>query len=381
MVRKVVIAVDSFKGSLSASEAAAALAAGVRSVVRDAEVVEMPLSDGGEGFAELLCDHLGLQRVEVESVDALSRRLVGWYGLSKDGLRGVVDVASTIGLTHLSAAERNPMKCSSAGAGRVIAAALKRGVRELYVGLGGSATVDCGVGLLRELGYRFRDLRGDEVGVGGEALGSVAEIDGSGVMPELAECRIVVAVDVLGPLCGPKGAARLFGPQKGASAEDVEVLEEGVRNFARVVERSGGPSIDNLAGAGAAGGIGGGLCGLAGGEIRSGLDIFLEAVGFDAVLEGADLVITGEGRIDSQTLLGKVPSGVLRSAQRKGIPVVAVGGGVELGEELLQSGFEALVAATPEDMELSEALRPSVAKENLARAGAKIARQRLENEK
>lgn len=373
MSHKIVIAVDSFKGSLTSIEVAAALARGVHQAIPSAEVVEVPLSDGGEGFAELLTAALGGRREEVDVVDALGRPLRSWYGVARDGRMAIMDAASTVGLSLLTADERNPMKSSSRGVGRMVVEAMRRGAREIIIGLGGSSTVDCGMGALAALGYRFVTADGESVGEGGGALRRVDSIDESNIVPELVRSRLMVAVDVLNPLCGPQGAARLFGPQKGASAADVEKLEEGAHNFARIVKRHTRLSVENFAGAGAAGGMGAGFYALAGAEIRSGMELFCRTIGFDRILEGCELVITGEGCIDSQTLLGKVPSGVLRHAQSRHIPVVAVGGSVKWCDELAGSGFERILSATPKEMTLSEAMKSDVAIDNLQRAGEKIA--------
>lgn len=376
MSKRVVIAPDSFKGSLSAVEVAEALSEGILSVLPDCRVEMVPIADGGEGSAEIITHSMGGEMTSAEVRDPLGRTITAHYGILPNGV-AVIDVASAAGLTLLQKGEKDPLCTSSRGVGELIADALSKGCKALILGLGGSATNDCGVGLLTALGYRFLDHHEEEVTPSGGNLHLIEKIDPSHALPQLHSTPLTLAVDVRVPFCGEGGAARLFAPQKGATPSVVERLDEGMTHFAGVVERHCGVDIRNLAGAGAAGGIGGTLHALLGATIRSGAEVVLESVGFDERIEGCDLVITGEGCIDSQTLLGKAPSEVLGRAVGRGVATLAVGGSVKMCPELEQSDFAEIVIATPEDMPLEQALRPEVAKSNLRTAGLKIAKKRL----
>lgn len=376
---KVLIATDSFKGSLTSQEAGKALARGIWGVVPECEVDIVPIADGGEGTAEVLTGALRGEVVSVEVSDPFGRAITAQYGMAGDV--ALIDFASAAGLTLLSPEERNPLKTTSQGVGEMIIDALSRGARHIFLGLGGSATNDCGVGMLQALGCRFLDSEGREVvGCGGN-LHQIAAIDHTALDEQLEGVDVTLAVDVLSPLCGEGGATHTFASQKGATPEQVEVLEEGVCHLAHLLSEMWGGNITQLAGAGAAGGAGGGVVALAGARLRRGIDVVLEAVEFARRVQGADLVITGEGRIDAQTLLGKAPSGVLAVAKDAGVKVVAVGGSVAMTSELAESDFAEILAATPEDMPLQEALKREVAQGNLSRAGERIARRWLANGK
>lgn len=370
---KVTIATDSFKGSLTAQEATEALGEGVRSVVPECEVVCVPLADGGEGTAEILTEALRGERVEFTVSNPIGRPIVAHYGLC--GEVAFMDVAAAAGLTLLDTKE--PMRASSFGVGEIILDAITRGVRRVVVGAGGSATTDCGMGSLEALGFSFMDAEGCKLRGCGESLRSVAWIDSSGVSPLLEGARIEIISDVAAPLYGPMGAAQVFAPQKGANPEQVELLDAGLRHFAKVAREHTQRDMSEVAGAGAAGGFAGGLWAFVGAEIRRGVDVVLEAVEFDRRAAGSNLIITGEGRVDAQTLMGKLPSGVLERGRRMGVPVVAVGGSVEWSEEIEECGFGCIVAATPEGMPLEEALKSSVAADNLRRVGAELAERFL----
>jgi glycerate kinase len=243
------------------------------------------------------------------------------------------------------------------------------------MGIGGSATNDAGVGMLRALGFRFLDDEGRELRGGGEILEQIHKIDDSHICKELTECEFIVACDVTNPLYGKEGAAYIFAPQKGATPEMVERLDNGLRNFARVVEEFNGIQLHDMEGAGAAGGLGGGMAALLGAKLKRGIDMVLDVIQFDRMIEGSDLVITGEGCIDHQTIMGKAPSGVLKAATKQGIPTIAIGGSVVWCEELRSSGFAAIEACTPEGMPLDEAMSPTTAKENIICTAKRIAQR------
>ncbi len=379
MRRKITIATDSFKGSLTSAKATAALAEGVLSVCPTAIVEQIPLADGGEGSVEVLLGALGGRKVELILSDPLGRTIRGHYAILADGV-AVVEVAQAVGLGLLSPSERNPMVTSSRGVGQMIRHAIEvEDARRVVVCLGGSSTCDSGVGMIAELGFELFDSEGHRVEPLACNLTQVATIEATPFARELmiGGVEFEVAVDVMSPLCGPLGAARLFAPQKGASPSDVEALEEGLDHFAEVALRFSGRDMRSVEGAGAAGGMGGALWALLGATIYSGGELITQRCCFAQRAEGSALVITGEGRLDRQTMLGKLPSVVLHRAKGMGLAVVAVGGRVEWSEELLGAGFDQIVEATPEGMPLAEALKIEVAQDNLRRVGRQLAERWL----
>ena len=373
-MKKITVAVDSFKGSLSSREVAEAVARGVNSVLPQCEIRCVSIADGGEGTVEALVHTLRGEVVEVEVADPLMRRIMAHYGVVDGGTTAVMEMAAASGLPLLSEEERNPLKTTTYGTGEMIADALGRGCRKILMGIGGSATNDAGVGMMQALGFRFFDAAGEELSGGGEILSRIATIDDSGVMPQLREAEITVACDVTNPLYGDEGAAYVYAPQKGADRAMVEQLDRGLRNFAEVVRRHNGEDIASLAGAGAAGGLGGGFKALIGAKLERGVDMVLRAIRFDDIVSGSDLVITGEGRIDRQTVMGKAPSGVLRVAQSHNIPVIAIGGAVEMCEELEQSAFVAILPVVAGPIALERAMQRDVAAANVERTACQIAR-------
>ena len=373
-MRQITIAIDSFKGSLSSREAAEAFAEGFSTCHPDCVIRKVTIADGGEGTVEAIVETLGGKYITLEVHDPLMRPTKACYGLIDGGTTAVIEMASASGLPLLHPDERNPWLTSTYGTGEMIADAVNRGCRKFLIGIGGSATNDGGMGLLQALGYRFLDAEGELLEGRGATLGRVASIDGSRALAGLATSNFIVACDVTSPLCGPTGAAHIFAPQKGADAAMVERLDKGMRNYADVVEQFCGRNIANMAGAGAAGGLGGGLYALLGAELRPGIDMVLEAMRFDEIVAGSDLVITGEGHIDHQTVMGKAPSGVLRYASAQGIPTIAIGGAVTWCDALEHSGFAAILPITSEAMPLEEAMRPSVARENVRRTAHRVAR-------
>jgi glycerate kinase len=332
------------------------------------------IADGGEGTVEALVHTLRGEVVEVEVADPLMRRIVARYGVVDGGTTAVMEMAAASGLPLLSEEERNPLKTTTYGTGEMIADALGRGCRKILMGIGGSATNDAGVGMMQALGFRFFDAEGEELSGGGEILSRIATIDDSGVMPQLREAEITVACDVTNPLYGDEGAAYVYAPQKGADRAMVEQLDRGLRNFAEVVRRHNGEDIASLAGAGAAGGLGGGFKALIGAKLERGVDMVLRAIRFDDIVSGSDLVITGEGRIDRQTVMGKAPSGVLRVAQSHNIPVIAIGGAVEMCEELERSAFVAILPVVAGPIALERAMHRDIAAANVERTACQIAR-------
>ncbi len=361
---KIVVASDSFKGSLNSLEVADAIAVGINAVCPDAEVVKVNVADGGEGTMESLVTGLGGERVSVAVADPLGRSVKTHYGLLEDAT-AIVEMSSASGLTLLSAEERNPLLTSTFGTGEMIVDALRHGCRKIYVGIGGSATNDGGMGMLAALGYRFYDEEDVLLKPCGAAMSQVARIDAKDLVAELSNVEFVVACDVDNPFCGPNGAAYVYAHQKGASAEDVELLDSGLRHFADKVRDFTGVSIADVPGAGAAGGLGGAFLAFLNARLVPGIDMVLDAIRFDDIISDASLVITGEGRIDRQTAMGKTPAGVLRRAKAQGIPVIAIGGSVQQCPEVEALGFETVVGVTPKNMTLQQAMIPNVAKRNI----------------
>ena len=371
MAQRIILAFDKFKGSLTSEQVAEAFAQGWRRVVPDCDISIVPIADGGDGMLCAISQTLGAAMQSVVAHDPLRREVTTHYALSGD--TAIIEMAQVSGLAMLGAEERNPMLASSYGLGEVMRDALDRGARRMILGIGGSATNDCGMGMLEALGYRFYNAQGKVLTPSGEAMCRVAHIDATHADMRLPKCDIVVASDVDNPLYGERGAAWVYAPQKGATKAMVEALDEGMRCFSATV----GGDYHNVAGAGAAGGVGYALMALLGATLKPGIDLVLDAVGFDALLGDAQLVITGEGRIDRQTLMGKGPSGVLRRARAKGVPVVALGGRVEWCEELKMSGFERIYEATPEGMALDVAMQQKTAQQNICHAAMRIAREWL----
>lgn len=368
----ILLAFDSFKGSLTSREVADAFEEGVRSVLPDCVVKKVCLADGGEGTAEALVGTLGGKWIEVEVSDPLMRPIRACYGVVDDGRTAIIEMASASGLTLLAEEERNPLKTSTYGTGQLIADALKRGCRKLLIGIGGSATNDAGTGMLSALGFRLFDAEGISLAGCGESLERIATIDSSHILPELKTVDIRVACDVTNPFCGPQGAAYIFASQKGADRQMVEQLDRGMHHFAEVIREYNKVDVTNISGAGAAGGLGGAFSALLGARLCRGVELVLDALHFEELLTGCDLVVTGEGRIDRQTLMGKAPMGVLKAATHQDIPVIAIGGSIEQSPELEQSGFSSILSINEERLPLHLAMRPDVARENVRRTGRKL---------
>lgn len=332
---KIVIAPDSFKECLPAADVAAAMARGVRAAAPDAEVVCVPMADGGEGTVRALVAATGGRLLSARVTGPLGEPVEAEYGLLGDGRTAALEMAAASGLPLVPPERRDPMAATTFGTGELIAAALELGVERIVLGIGGSATVDGGAGMAQALGARLLDAQGAPVGRGGGALAQVARIDVSALDPRLRRVECEVACDVANPLTGPRGAARVYGPQKGATPEMVERLDASLARWAEVLERDLGAHVSDTPGAGAAGGLGAGLMAFLHARLVPGVELVVKAVGLDEKVRGADLVLVGEGRLDEQTAYGKVPVGVARVARARGIPAVALVG--SLGE-----GYEAV---------------------------------------
>ncbi|WP_154062850.1 glycerate 3-kinase [Klebsiella grimontii] len=354
---KIIIAPDSFKESVSASRCAQAIKAGFVSIFPQAECVCLPIADGGEGTVEAMVEATDGKIVMLPVMGPMGDFVGAFYGLSGDGQTAFIEMAAASGLMLVPAGERNPLRATSYGTGELIRHALDAGVRHIILGIGGSATVDGGMGMAQALGARFLDERGESVGLGGGALQRLVKIDLSDLDPRLHDCRIEVACDVDNPLLGERGAAAVFGPQKGACIEMVAVLERGLQNYARVMLAATGQDVAAMVGGGAAGGMGAAARVFLNATLKSGIDIVLEAVHLEEALRDADLVITGEGRMDSQTVGGKAPIGVARIAKKYDIPVIGIAGVLGDGVEAVhQHGIDAVFSILPALAPLAEVL-------------------------
>jgi glycerate kinase len=335
---RVVVAPDKFEGSLGAGQAAVAIETGLRRARPDAQVVRLPLGDGGAGTLEALLA-AGFQRLAVPATGPTGEPVAA--AIAVDGRRAFVEMAEASGLKRLPGGRRAPLAATTRGTGELVRAALDHGARDLVLGIGGSATTDGGAGMAAALGVRLLDADGAELPPGGAALLRLARIDTSGLDPRLREARVTVASDVDNPLVGPEGAAHVYGPQKGAGPDDVLLLDSALRRYARVLADDLGLDLAATPGAGAAGGLGAGAIAFLGAELRPGIELVLELIGFDRAVAGADLVVTGEGKLDAQSLRGKAPVGVARAAAAHGVPVVVLAGAVEVADrELRAAGFE-----------------------------------------
>ncbi len=363
---KVVIAIDSYKGSVSSLQAGKAAKAGVLAADDAAQVEVLPLADGGEGTVEALTAALGGHLVEVDVTGPMEERETAVYGFMEETGTAVMEMAQAAGLPMVPLEERNPMKATSFGVGEMVAHAIQQGCRRIWMGIGGSATNDGGVGMLQALGWRFLDKEGNEVARGGKALADICAIDDSQVLPGVKETVFEIACDVENPLCGPQGASAVYGPQKGATEERVAQLDAGLSHFADVAEAFLGKSVRNLPGSGAAGGLGFALTAFLGGTLKSGIEMVLDAMDMDTHLQGADVVITGEGRLDGQTAMGKAPVGVAKRAKEAGAVVIAVAGCTEDAAAACNgAGIDAFFAVTDRAMTLQEAMDQKTTEKNI----------------
>ena len=359
---RIVIAPDSYKESLTALEVATEIEAGFREVFPDADYRKLPLADGGEGTVTAMVAATGGRLVEVEVTGPLGEALTACYGLTGDGKTAVVEMAAASGLALVAPHLRNPLKTTTRGSGELIKAALDAGASHLIVGIGGSATNDGGAGMLQALGVRLQDRAGREIGFGGGQLADLERIDISGMDPRLQTCRIEAACDVDNPLTGPEGASAIFGPQKGATPEMVAQLDANLSRYAALISRDLGLQVDRVPGAGAAGGMGAALLAFCGAQLRPGIDIVMEAVGLETCVQDSDLVITGEGRIDSQSIHGKTPIGVARIAKRYGKPVIGIAGCLASDAGLVHGhGIDAVFSVLSQVGTLEEALADAAA--------------------
>ncbi|ELY6243979.1 glycerate kinase [Cronobacter universalis] len=356
-LKKIVIAPDSFKESLSAMDVARAIEAGFREIYPQAHYVCVPMADGGEGTVEAMVAATGGQIITTPVTAPLGNKVDGFFGLLGDGETAVVEMAAASGLHLVPTAQRDPRITTSYGTGELILAALERGVKAIIIGIGGSATNDGGAGMMQALGARFLDDEGRELAPGGAALAGLERLDLSALDPRLAQVSVTVACDVDNPLCGEKGASAVFGPQKGATPAMVTELDAALRRFGEQLEAATGKTIISAPGAGAAGGMGAALLGMLNAELRPGIEIVIESLGLAQAVRDADLVITGEGRLDSQSIHGKTPIGVARVAKQFQRPVVAIAGSLTPDYQIVhEHGIDAAFSVLDRIVTLQEAL-------------------------
>ena len=344
-MKKIIVAIDSFKGCLTSAEANQAACEGILDRMPEAEVVQVPVSDGGEGWLEAFYAAMGGSIVEVNVKDPLMRPIVTQYLIQGD--TAVIEIAKASGLTLLKPEERNPMVATSYGTGQLVVDAIRRGCKHIIVGLGGSATSDCGIGMLRAI------------------IDAFAKHGNWDDVRELDNVRFTIATDVTNPLCGENGAAHIFGPQKGATPEMVEALDARAKHFAEASTKHLGRDCQNMPGAGAAGGLGYAFLQYMNAECRSGIDLLLDTIHFDDLLQDANLVITGEGSADRQTLMGKLPFGILQRARKQNVPVMLIAGRIADEQLLLDAGFSHVACINPPGIPLEIAMQPDTAKENI----------------
>ena len=367
-MKKIVLAIDSFKGCLSSKEIEQCIAEEIHRILPSCQTVCIPIADGGEGMLDTLIEATQGTFVSTQAHDPLMRIRPTRYGILGDQRTAVIEMAEINGLTTLSPIERNPMKTSTYGTGELIKDALEKGFCRFIIGIGGSATNDAGMGMIQALGAHLYDKQGNELEQGGKIMEQIAHINLNHLHPALKKATFIVACDVQNPFCGPQGAAYVFARQKGASEEQIRQLDEGMRHLALLIERDFSYNINKVKGSGAAGGLGGAFATFLQAHLQSGIDLLLDAVDFDRKITNADWIITGEGKADRQTAEGKVPAGVLKRAKKANIPVMLIAGKVEDKACLKQMGFARIVQVSPDNLPLEEAMRPEVTRENTQRA-------------
>lgn len=363
---KVVIAIDSLKGSLSSMEAGMAIKDGILAAKPDAEVIVKPLADGGEGTTDALIEGMNGERIDLTITGPMHTPVDAYYGYLKDTNTAVMEMASAAGITLVPDSEKNPLLATSYGVGEMINDAIQRGCRNFIIGIGGSVTNDGGIGMLKALGVRFLDENDEDAGEGGQALAKVARIDVSGMNPLLKECHIQVACDVNNPLCGENGSTYVYGPQKGVTEDMKKTLDEAMAHFARVTSETLENDYLNTPGAGAAGGLGYAFLAYTGAALTPGIELILDAVGLEEELSSADVVVTGEGRLDFQTAMGKAPVGVARLAKKYNAKVIAFAGSVtKEATACNKEGIDAFFPILRSVCTLAEAMDPVAARNNM----------------
>ena len=371
---KIVIAMDSFKGSISSIEAGNAAAAGILRAIPRADIKVYPVADGGEGTVDALVSGLNGKYRTVTVSDPLGRPIQAQYGILPDHT-AVIEMAAASGLPLLSASERNPMLTTTYGFGEMIADAIYQDCRRFILGIGGSATNDCGIGCLQALGFGFYDKDGKPVSYGAKGLSEIHSITFERMIPELRECQFHVACDVTNPLCGENGCSKVFAPQKGADAAMIAEMEQSMQHFSALVKGYLPDADPNLPGSGAAGGLGFALRTFLNADLNSGIEVISSQTGIEAAIQNANIVITGEGRLDLQTVMGKVPIGIAKIAKKYDLPVIAFCGCVGDGAEICnQHGIDAYFPILRSITTAEEAMKPDIAKKNLAETAEQVFR-------
>ena len=355
---RILVAPNAFKESLSAVDAAAAISRGLLKVLPNSRITQLPIADGGDGTLEAVVEGTHGKIFRARVLDPLGKKIFAHYGLTGDGKTAVIEMSRASGLALVPTSQRNPMGCTSYGTGQLIKAALKRGVHDIILGIGGSATVDGGIGALQALGVEFLDRRGRPVGWGGNGLKSIARIDMDRINPLLKRARILVACDVDNPLVGPRGSAAVFGPQKGATPGMVRKLDERLGRLGKLIQQTTGRDVSQVAGSGAAGGIAGGFMGLLGARLSPGSDLVFDLLQVEHQVKKADLIFTGEGQIDFQTPFGKGPGMLAKIARENGVPVIGIAGSVagDVGG-LYDQGFTALFSIVASPLTIEAAIQ------------------------
>lgn len=370
---KILVAVDSFKGSLGSREAGEIIKDGILDIIDDADVLVSPIADGGEGTVEALVDGLKGQYIDVKVKGPLDDEVMARYGVIKDVV--VMEMASSSGLTLVPEEKRNPLNTTTYGLGDMIKDALDKGYRNFIIGLGGSSTSDIGLGMLNSLGFRFLDKNKKELGIFGKDLKNIKYIDDSLVDERIYKSKFKIACDVDNPLYGENGAAAIYGPQKGADKETINILDEYAINFSKIVTEKYKTNYENISGVGAAGGLGYAFMSFLNGELSPGIDIIIDFLKLDEKMKDMDLAITGEGEINYQTMMGKAPSGVAKVAKKYNIPVIGIAGALGKDVELINDkGIDAFFSITPKPISLEKAMDREFAKENLKRTISQIMR-------
>ena len=377
-MKKIVIAPDSFKGNLTSLEVATCLEKGIKRVLPKAKCIKVPMADGGEGTVQSLVDAAKGKIIRKRVKGPAGKLVTAKYGWLAKQKTAVIEMAEASGLPLVSGRQKNPLKTTTYGTGQLILDAINKGAKKIIIGVGGSATNDGGSGMAQALGVKFLNSNNREIkelGCGG-VLSKITKIDAEGVDPRVAKTKIVVACDVENPLTGKKGASHVFGPQKGATPKMVQQLDENLKHLGKLMKRDLGKDVVRIPGSGAAGGLGGGLLAFANAKLESGIDIVLDATNLAKYIKGADLVLTGEGRVDFQTAFGKTPSGVAKAAKKNKVPVIAIGGALsDDARQVFGHGIDAIESAAAKDMSLEEAISNS--KHDLANAAERVIRMIL----
>lgn len=375
MKKTFILAPDSFKESMTAKEVCEAMEIGIKRAIPDAECIHVPMADGGEGTVQSLIDATGGTLIQKEVTGPLGTPVLARYGILGDGKTAVIEMASASGIHHVTKETKNPLITTTFGTGELIRDCIEKGITDIILGIGGSATNDGGTGMARALGYKFLDQAGNELPFGGGYLGELDKIDASGVVPQLKGIKILVASDVTNPLCGERGASVVFGPQKGATPEMVQILDQNLRHYSDIVKQQLGIDVADVPGAGAAGGLGAGLLAFTSSTMRKGIDIVIEYTHLKEKLRQGNYCITGEGGIDFQTKFGKAPFGVAQAAKsiNSGMKVIALAGYIGQDIEVLyEEGFDAIFGIVPGAADLETLLAQG--KANVARTAESVAR-------